>query len=114
MDLDTGDHVATGPGPKAPTGRTISLPLAGEALRLLNNFRRTATDQATDRAQAVGKLEEDVFWYTTNIVLPDRIYESLDQLRKDVSVVIVERLKSRGISPQLFKEMTPGWCLPTK
>lgn len=111
---DTVGGVVIPPGPKAPTGRTISQPVSGEAHRILKNFRRTATDQTQDPARAVGIYKGQTTWYTTNIVLPDGEYNSLEQLRKDVRWVLEERLRQRGISPQLFQQAKLGWCLPNR
>ncbi|KAJ4316457.1 hypothetical protein N0V94_005448 [Neodidymelliopsis sp. IMI 364377] len=114
-------------GPKAndaaraslPTGRSKSGPKGNDATRLLKKIRRFRSDTAPDVAFAVGHVqnvdtsrESVTYWYPTTVKLPDGIYDKESNLRNDVQSVIASRLEARGVSPELFKDAPPSWCLP--
>jgi hypothetical protein len=114
MQIADNSDLDPGPGPTPQTGTSSSQPLTTEALRLLSKYRRTASDRAKERAYAAGTIQGQLVWYSLTVGLPDKQFLTVEQLRKAVFKVIVERLKANQVPVDRLSEATLSWCLPTK
>jgi hypothetical protein len=105
MASDAQADLDPGSGPTPQTGTSLSQPLVNEAQRLLSRYQRTISDRAQNELP-VSKI--------VGGQLPDKDYVILEELRREVLNVIIERLKTRNVLSNLVKARTFWWCLPKR
>jgi hypothetical protein len=103
--IPSSTHIDPGPDPTPQTGTSLSQPLQNEAQKLLSRFQRTISERAQNELHTSTLARGQI---------PEREYVTLDELRRSVFRVILERLRARNVSLTLMKMQTFWWCLPTR